>query len=120
MRLTEEEERLQRLFDRRKAYLAEGADLRRKVLDQLELQENEEALRYIKIAITEQKKEVRRAEIALEKAREKLREYMIERKTHEQLKESAFEQFKTDLGKEESKEVDELVSYVYSQRRENA
>ncbi len=120
IRLTEEEERLQRLYDRRKAYLAEGADLRQKVLDQLELQENEEALRYIKIAITEQKKEVRRAEIALEKAREKLREYMIERKTHEQLKESAFEQFKTDLGKEESKEVDELVSYVYSQRRENA
>ncbi len=120
IRLTEEEERLQRLYDRRKAYLAEGADLRQKVLDQLELQENEEALRYIKIAITEQKKEVRRAEIALEKAREKLREYMIERKTHEQLKESAFEQFKTELGKEESKEVDELVSYVYSQRRENA
>lgn len=120
MRLTEEEERLQRLFDRRKIYLAEGASLRRKVLDQLELQENEEALHYIKNAIIDQKKEVRRAEIALEKAREKLREYMIERKTHEQLKESAFEQFKIDLGKEEGKEVDELVSYVYSQRTEKA
>ena len=41
----------------------------------------------------------------------------IERKTHEQLREAAFEEFKKELAKEESKEVDELVSYTYGQRR---
>ncbi len=117
MRLNEEEERLKELKRRREEYLAEGARLRREVLDYLKLQENEEALRYLKDAIREQRIRVRRAEEALEKARLKLQEYMIERKTHEQLREAAFEQFKIDLAKEESKEVDELVSYVYGQKK---
>ncbi len=117
MRLNEEEERLKTLKRRREEYLAEGARIRREVLDYLKLQENEEALRYLKDAIREQRIRVRRAEEALEKARLTLQEYMIERKTHEQLREAAFEQFKIDLAKEESKEVDELVSYVYGQKK---
>ncbi len=117
MRLNEEEERLREFKRRREEYLAEGAGIRREVLDYLKLQENEEALRYLKDAIREQRIRVRRAEEALEKARRKLQEYMIERKTHEQLREAAFEQFKIDLVKEESKEVDELVSYVYGQKK---
>ncbi len=117
MRLNEEEERLKTLKRRREEYLAEGARIRREVLDYLKLQENEEALRYLKDAIREQRVRVRRAEEALEKARRKLQEYMIERKTHEQLREAAFEQFKMDLAKEESREVDELVSYVYGQKK---
>lgn len=117
MRLNEEEERLQELKRRREEYLAEGAEIRRKVLDYLKLQENEEALRYLKDAIREQRMRVRRAEEALEKARLRLQEFMIERKTHEQLRETAFEQFKTDLAKEESKEVDELVSYAYGRKK---
>lgn len=118
MKLDEEEERLQQLKDRRTGYLEEGAKMRRTVLEPLRLRENEDALRYIKTAITEQIRQVRKAEEVLEKARIKLQEYRIERKTHEQLKESAFEQFKIDLAKEESKEVDELVSYVYGRKAE--
>ena len=38
---------------------------------------------------------------------------MQERKTQEKLKENAFEEFKHELGSEESKEVDELVSYRF-------
>ena len=60
---------------------------------------------------------MRKAEEAVERARQILQEYMIERKTHEQLREAAFEEFKKELAKEESKEVDELVSYTYGQRR---
>lgn len=113
-----EEERLMRLQQRKIQYLAEGAALRQKaVLDPLKLQENESALHYIENEIRSQIIRVKRAEEAVEKARLVLQEYMIERKTHEQLKEAAFEEFKEELAKEESKEVDELVSYVYGRRR---
>lgn len=115
--LRTEEERLQRLQQRRIQYLAEGALLRQTKLDPLKLEENESALRYIVQEIKEQKIRVKRAEEAVERARLILQEYMIERKTHEQLKEAAFEEFKEELAKEESKEVDELVSYTYGQRR---
>lgn len=114
--LRTEEERLQRLYQRRIQYLAEGSLLRQKVLDTLKLQENEAALHYIAEEIKDQKIRVRRAEEAVERARLVLQEYRIERKTHEQLKEAAFEEFKEELAREESKEVDELVSYVYGRR----
>lgn len=114
--LRTEEERLQRLYQRKIQYLAEGAALRQTVLDPLKLQENEAALNFIEKEIKDQKIRVKRAEEALERARLVLQEYMIERKTHEQLKEAAFEEFKEELAKEESKEVDELVSYVYGRR----
>lgn len=112
-----EEQRLQRLQQRRIQYLAEGAVLRQSLLDPLKLQENVAALDFIKAAIIDQRVRVRKAQEALERARLVLQEYMIERKTHEQLKEAAFEEFKEELAKEESKEVDELVSYVYGQKR---
>lgn len=112
-----EEERLERLKKRRIQYLEEGAAIRQQLLDPLKLQENVSALDYIKEAIIEQRIRVRKAEEAVDRAREVLQEYMIERKTHEQLKEAAFEEFKAELAKEESKEVDELVSYTYGQRR---
>ncbi len=50
----------------------------------------------------------------LELARVKLDNAMKEKKIYEQLKEAAFEEFKIELQKEESKEIDELVSYTYS------
>ena len=91
--------------------------MRQQVLDPLKLQENEAALTYIKEAIIDQRIRVRKAEEALERARIILQEYMIERKTHEQLREAAFEAFQEELIREESKEVDELVSYTYGQKR---
>lgn len=115
-RLRTEEERLRRLYQRRIQYLAEGAMLRQTRLDPLKLQENEAALHYIDGEIKDQRIRVRQAEEAVERARQILQEYMIERKTQEQLKEAAFEEFKEELKREESKEVDELVSYVYSRR----
>lgn len=115
-KLRTEEERLQRLFQRQIQYLAEGAALRKAVLDPMKLKENTEALRYVKEEIGSQKIRVKRAEEEVERARLVLQEYRIERKTHEQLKEAAFEEFKAELAKAEGKEVDELVSYVYGRR----
>lgn len=41
---------------------------------------------------------------------------MIERKTHEKLKENAFEEFKEELKGQEKKEVDELVSFKFKKK----
>ena len=69
--------------------------------------------------IVAQKQEVDKAYRVLEKERQKLTEVMIERKSHEKLKENAFEQFLQDLNSAEGKEVDELTSYTYGQKNKN-
>ena len=51
--------------------------------------------------------------------RSRLTEVMKERKTHETLKEKAFQQFLADEKRQEGKEVDELTSYTYGQRRKD-
>ncbi len=60
--------------------------------------------------------EVHKAELALEDARRALNEIMQERKTHEKLKEKAFEQFMEEEKAAESKEIDQLVSYTYNNK----
>jgi flagellar FliJ protein len=41
---------------------------------------------------------------------------MKDRKIHEKLKENAFEEFKIELNNEEKKEIDQLVSFTYSDK----
>ena len=55
----------------------------------------------------------------MEDARERLAQVVMERKTHETLKEKAFQQFLADEKKREGKEVDELTSYTYGQRKKD-
>jgi flagellar FliJ protein len=57
--------------------------------------------------------EVRKAERGVEIASKRLDDIMKDRKTHENVKEKAFEEFKQELAQEESKATDELVSYTY-------
>ena len=68
--------------------------------------------------IVEQQKKVELAKRQMEQARERLSEVMMERKTHETLREQAFEEFLQEENKAESKTVDELVSYTYGQKRQ--
>lgn len=49
--------------------------------------------------------------------REQMLQLRKERKTQELLKESAFQQFLQDIKAEESKEVDELVSFIYGKKQ---
>lgn len=116
-RLLEEQERLEKLFDRRKGYLEEGRKLRMNSLKVQQLRENEYAMARIEQFIEEQKVNVRNAEKEVDAARKKLQEVMQERKTHEKLREKAFEQFMRDENARESKEVDELTSYTYGKKR---
>ena len=67
----------------------------------------------MKSAMRAQLLQVQSAERAVEDARRKLNDVMVERKTHEKLREKQFEQFKEELAYEENKVVDGLVSYTY-------
>lgn len=72
-------------------------------------------------AIMIQKDAIRRAEELLERARIKMAEAMMERKTYDKLREKAFEEFMADEKRAESKMVDELTSYTHGQKiKENA
>lgn len=50
----------------------------------------------------------------VETARIRLQQEMKKRKTHERMKEKAFEVYKQEVSEEETKEIDELVSYRHA------
>lgn len=116
MRLMEEEEKLQRLIDRKEAYLEEGRRMRSDVLHVNDLKDNRNAVLIMDGMIEAQRGQVARAQEVVEAARLKLQEVMQERKMHERLKEKALEQFMREENTAEGKAVDELTSYTYGQR----
>ncbi|MCM1086780.1 MAG: flagellar export protein FliJ [Muribaculaceae bacterium] len=116
-RLLEEEERLGMLYDRKESYLEDGRKLRKDALKVQSLRDNEYALARMDEFIETQKENVSKAEDRVEEAREKLQEVMKERKAQERLREKAFEQFMREENAREGKEVDELTSYTYGQKR---
>ena len=107
--LDEEEERLQALYDRTNMLCG--------TLKLREINENKMAIRCMEDYIDKQRISVNMAEEKLERARERLAEVRMERKTHEKLKEKAFDAFLMEEKRQESKEIDELTSYTYGQRR---
>lgn len=111
--LDAEERKLQGLFDRKAGYERRAAALLEGELKLRDIEENRRAVLCMEDYIVDQRVRVTKAEEGLEQARQKLAEVMMERKTHEKLKEKAFEQFLVDEKKQESKEVDELTSYTY-------
>ena len=98
MKYQEELEKLQVLYDRRTGYEQEARTLRVHILKVRDIQDNQIA------------------EDNLEMARDRLTEIMKDRKTHEKLKEKAFEQFLQDENARESKEIDELTSYRHGKK----
>ena len=116
MRLMEEEEKLQLLFDRKEAYLEEGRKMRSDAVNVDDLRDNRNAVLIMDEMIGVQKEQVALAEKEVEAARLKLQEVMQERKMHEKLKEKAFNQYMYEENAAEGKAVDELTSYTYGQR----
>ena len=112
--LDEEEEKLQFLRDRRAVYEEQGRALRKDSLKVREILENKEAMDRMDEFILLQLKNVEKAQKELDKARERLQEAMQESKTHERLREKAFDQFIREENAREAKEIDELTSYVHS------
>ncbi len=115
--LDREEEKLQALCERKNGYARDGEALLSGNLDLRAIEENKEALRCMEVFIGQQRMNVEAAERNLEKIREKLAQVMMERKTHERLKEKAFEEFLMEEKRQEGKEIDQLTSYTYGQRQ---
>ncbi len=115
--LDREEEALEQLRRRKAGYAARVEELLSGELKLREIEENRAAVKTMEGFIDDQRERVAAAERVLEQARQRLTEVMQERKTHENLKEKAFQQFLADENRREGKEVDELTSYVYGKRR---
>ncbi len=113
--LNREEEKLETLRQRKKGYENQARELMEDRLDFQEIKVNRTAIENMKGQIRNQTLAVHVAERNLESARKHLQQVMTERKTHEILKDKAFEEFKKELEKEESKAVDELVSFTHNQ-----
>lgn len=117
MRLNEEEEKLQVLFERKEIYEQQGRALQKDSLKVPDILENRDAIERMKEFIIIQQTAVAKAQKQLEDAREKLTRARQESKTHEKLKEKAFEEFVREENAREAKEVDELTSYTYGQKK---
>ncbi len=113
-RLNQEEEKLEGLHQRRRAYESHAKELVADKLDFREIKVNRIAIETVKGAIQNQVVAVHVAQRNLENARIRLKDVMTERKTHEILK----DEFKKELEKEESKAVDELVSFTHNHAKE--
>jgi flagellar FliJ protein len=116
--LQREEEKLEALRQRKRSYELKARELANGRLDFLEIRTNRAAIENMKELIKNQLLAVHVAERNLENARKQLQEVMTERKTHEILKDKAFEEFKKEVEKEESKAVDELVSFTHNHVQE--
>lgn len=112
-KLQEEQMKLQDILARRAKYENEARELVNGVIHVEKLRENKHAIDVLKSRQREQMMNVHVAEKNVEAARKHLNEVMTERKTHEKLKEKAFENFKQELQYMENKEIDELVSYSF-------
>ncbi len=71
-------------------------------------------------AIKEQREAIKRAEDVLEKARVKMAEAVMERKTYEKLREKAFQEFVAEENRAEGKSIDELTSFTHGQKIKNS
>lgn len=116
--LDDEESKLAALRRRKREYESEAMKLRSGKLNVRDITDNRAAILKMDEEIAQQKEKVAAAARTLEKAREHLTDVMKERKTQETLREKAFEEYKIDENKRESKEVDELTSYTYGQKRQ--
>ena len=110
----EEQQKLQQLIIKRMGYEKQLKEAISGNIDIKEVNNARNSVNSIKVLVRRQMMEVHKAELNLERARQELNQMMVERKTHEKLKEKAFEEFKKDMAEQESKEIDELVSYVFN------
>lgn len=114
MILNKEEDKLQALYQKKQRYQEEQRQLRQSRLDLVKMKHAQEATEIVEEQIKIQQTVVRNAEQRLEVARIRLNHSMTERKTQERLKEKAWEKYIQDFEAEERKEVDELVSFQFS------
>jgi len=112
--LINEQKKLEELVNKRQYYEDKLTNLMHSKLKLLDIKQCENDIEIMKYYIKLQQIEVKKAEQQLEAARIRLNNAMVERKTHENLKEKAFEAFMLEYEAEQRKEIDELVSFQYN------
>lgn len=112
----DEQKKLQEIILRRVSYEKILKETMMGNIDVREITRARENVNTMKTLVRRQMVEVHKAELALEDARRALNEIMQERKTHEKLKEKAFETFMAEEKAAEGKEIDQLVSYTYNNK----
>ena len=112
-RFNAEQQKLKELMIKQAGYERRLKELSIGTIDVKEIKSCKNAIQSMKVALRDQMIELSKAQKAMEVARRKLNEVMMERKMHEKLRENAFEQFLDELDYEEGKITDELVSYSY-------
>ena len=117
-RLDDELQKLENIKDRKAQYEEEGRRMRQNAINIRDLNDNQYALDRMEEQISAQQRKVTKAEKLLENARLQLTEAMQETKIQYKLREKAFENFKKELSAEEAKEIDELTSYTYGQKKD--
>ncbi len=114
MKLTEEEDKLLTLKNKKILYQERKKSLMLSRLKLLEIRKCEEAIEITKHFIEQQQIAVKKAEKQLESARLRLNAAMQDRKTHEKLKENALTNFFNEYEADQRKEIDELISFRYN------
>ena len=116
--LLEEQEKLTEYFFKKRSCEERLRDeYSKEKLDLSEVQFWKSNIEYTEGRIKEQTVCVMNAQTRADAKKEQMLQLMKERKTQEILKEGAFQQFVQEVRAEESKEVDELVSYTYGKKQ---
>ena len=118
-KLNMEQEKLEQMIIEKKRLEDHYRELATGTLAPLELMESRRAIDFQRERIKGQLVEIRVAQKNLDLARARLSEAVKERKTHEKLRENAFEEFLAELSAEEKKEIDEVVSYRFGAEKED-
>lgn len=118
-KLNMEQEKLEQMIIEKKRLEDHYRELATGTLAPIELMEARRSIDFQRELIKNQIVEIRVAEKNLELARARLSEAVKERKTHEKLRENAFEEFLAELSAEEKKEIDEVVSYRFGAEKED-
>ena len=116
-RLSQEEEKLAALIQRKNEYEDKLKGRVSGVLHIDDIRKCSSDIEIMKVLIKQQEQQVKRAEQAVEFARQKLTVAMREHKMHEILREKAFEEYMHETNAEESKEIDENVSFTYGEKQ---
>ena len=115
-KLMEEEQKLTELVERKDSYEFQLKEAMSSTLHLAKIRRLEDAVESMKQFIKQQRKAVVKAEQVVELALQRLSNAMIERKTHDKLRENAFDGYLKEYAGEEMKEIDELVSFQYGKK----
>ncbi|MBO4311308.1 MAG: flagellar export protein FliJ [Lachnospiraceae bacterium] len=116
IKLMEEEALLADIRKRKDDYIEEGVKLRLETIDPVAIDINKRAVEVMEDNEKAQEREVAVARKNVEAARKKMMDARTETKMYEKLKEDDFKEFMTEEGKAESKEIDELNSFRFSEK----